>query len=51
VPGRVNEEQRQCLDDILTSGRHLLQLIDNAFEPSRPVAKVTEASPPDVKKV
>lgn len=32
VPGKINEEQRQSLRDILTSGRRLLELIDNILE-------------------
>lgn len=32
VPGKINEEQRQCLDDILTSSRHLLGLINEVLD-------------------
>ena len=35
IPGKVNDEQRQCLDDILTSSRHLLKLIDEVFDLSK----------------
>jgi signal transduction histidine kinase len=35
VPGKVNEEQRQCLDDIMTSGRHLLGLINEVLDLSK----------------
>jgi signal transduction histidine kinase len=35
VPGEVNEEQRQCLDDILASGRHLLGLINEVLDLSK----------------
>ena len=35
VPGEINEEQRQCLDDILTSGRHLLGLINEVLDLSK----------------
>ncbi len=35
VPGEVNEEQRQCLDDILSSGHHLLELINDVLDLSK----------------
>jgi Amt family ammonium transporter len=35
VPGPVNKEQKQCLDDILDSGRHLLGLIDELLDLSK----------------
>ena len=35
VPGKVNEEQRQCLDDILTSSKHLLDLINDVLDLSK----------------
>jgi len=35
VPGEVNEEQRQCLNDILGSGKHLLNLIDDILDLSK----------------
>jgi signal transduction histidine kinase len=35
VPGEINEEQRQCLDDILTSGQHLLGLINDVLDLSK----------------
>ena len=35
VPGEVNEEQRQCLDDILASGQHLLGLINGILDLSK----------------
>jgi signal transduction histidine kinase len=35
VPGEVNEEQRQCLDDILTSSRDLLELINEVLDLSK----------------
>jgi protein-histidine pros-kinase len=31
VPGTINSKQRQCLNDMLTSGRHLLGLINEVF--------------------
>ena len=35
VPGKVNEEQRGCLDDILSSSRHLLGLINEILDLSK----------------
>jgi len=35
VPGEVNEEQRQCLDDIFSSGQHLLGLINDILDLSK----------------
>jgi len=35
VPGPMNKEQKQCLDDILTSGRHLLGLIIEVLDLSK----------------
>ena len=32
VPGIVNEEQRQCLNDVLDSGQHLLDLINDILD-------------------
>ena len=32
VPGKINEEQRRSLNDILSSGKRLLELIDNILE-------------------
>ncbi|MCD6453486.1 MAG: hybrid sensor histidine kinase/response regulator [Dehalococcoidales bacterium] len=35
VPGKINDEQRECLDDILSSGRHLLELVNDVLDLSR----------------
>jgi len=35
VPGKLNDEQRQCLDDIQSSGKHLLNLINKVLDLSK----------------
>jgi len=35
VPGEINDEQRQCLDDVLESGQHLLNLINEVLDLAR----------------
>ncbi len=35
IPGEINEEQKQCLNDILSSGRQLLNLINDILDLSR----------------
>ncbi len=35
IPGEINEEQKQCLNDILSSARHLLNLINDILDLSR----------------
>ena len=35
VPGEINEEQRQCLDDVLSSSKHLLNLINDVLDLSK----------------
>ncbi|MDO8568526.1 MAG: ATP-binding protein [Dehalococcoidales bacterium] len=35
IPGKVNEEQKQCLSDIRSSGQHLLNLINNILDLSK----------------
>jgi signal transduction histidine kinase len=42
VPGPLNEEQRQCLQDILTAGRHLLNLVNEVLDISRIESGKTE---------
>jgi signal transduction histidine kinase len=36
VPGKINDEQRRSLDDILNSAQRLLSLVNDAFGPSAP---------------
>jgi signal transduction histidine kinase len=33
VPGKINDEQRRSLNDILDSGRRLLSLLNDILEP------------------
>jgi len=35
VPGEINDEQRQCLNDIYSSGQHLLNLINDVLDLSK----------------
>jgi len=35
VPGKINKEQKQSLNDILSSGQHLLSLIDDILDLSK----------------
>jgi signal transduction histidine kinase len=42
VPGPVNKKQRQCLEDIMSSGRHLLGLIDQVLDLSKVESGRTE---------
>jgi signal transduction histidine kinase len=48
VPGKVNEEQKQCLDDILGSSQHLLNLINDVLDISRIEAGKTELQLRDI---
>jgi len=32
VPGKVNEEQKQCLNDVLSGGQHLLSVINEVLD-------------------
>jgi signal transduction histidine kinase len=53
VPGPVNKKQRQCLEDVLNSGRHLLGLIDQVLdlskiESGRTELKLAEVALPEV---
>ncbi len=32
VPGKINEEQRRSLNDVLSSGQHLLELINGILD-------------------
>jgi len=35
IPGKINRKQRQCLDDILSSSKHLLSLINDVLDLSK----------------
>ena len=48
VPGEINEEQRQCLDDVLTSSRHLLGLINEVLDLSKVEAGKVEVRVKDI---
>jgi signal transduction histidine kinase len=39
APGKINDEQRRSLNDILNSGQRLLSLVNEVFEPSSPDSK------------
>lgn len=46
--GEVNEDQRQCLTDILNSGHHLLNLINDVLDLSKVEAGKLELRPEDL---
>jgi signal transduction histidine kinase len=48
VPGKINDEQRQCLDDILTSGQHLLGLINEVLDLTKVEAGKVELRREDI---
>jgi len=48
VPGKVNGEQRHCLNDILASSRHLLQLVNEVLDLSKIESGKVELSMTDV---
>ena len=35
VPGKINDEQRECLSDVLDSGQHLLNLVSDVLDLSK----------------
>jgi signal transduction histidine kinase len=39
APGKINDEQRRSLNDILDSGQRLLSLVNEVFDPSSPDSK------------
>jgi len=45
IPGEVNKEQEQCLNDILGSGEHLLSLINDVLDLSKVEAGKIELKP------
>ncbi len=45
VPGGINEAQKQCLGDILASGEHLLNLINDVLDLSKVEAGKIELKP------
>ncbi len=48
VPGKVNKEQRQCLNDVLTSSRHLLNLINGVLDLSKIESGKVELKPENI---
>ncbi len=42
IPGPVNEEQKQCLADILSAGKHLLNLVEEVLDISKMESGRTE---------
>ena len=42
VPGPINDEQRQCLGDVLTAGKHLLDLVTEVLNISKIESGKTE---------
>jgi CheY-like chemotaxis protein len=48
ITGDVTEEQKECLDDILNSGRHLLELINDVLDLSKVEAGKMEFHPVDL---
>lgn len=47
VPGNINREQRQCLNDILTSGKQMLSLIEDYLDLSKMESGKIEFNPKD----
>jgi len=45
VPGEINDEQRQCLNDILSSGQHVLNLVNDVLDLSKVEAGKIELKP------
>jgi signal transduction histidine kinase len=39
APGKINDEQRRSLNDILNSGNRLLSMVNGIFDPSSPDSK------------
>ena len=48
VPGKVNEEQRQCLGDILAGSQHLLNLINEVLDLSKIESGKMELKPENI---
>ncbi len=48
VPGKINEEQRQCLNDVLDGSQHLLNLINDVLDLSKVESGKVEFKPTDI---
>ena len=48
IPGKINAEQRQCFDDILSSSKHLLNLINDVLDLSRVESGKLKLQPTDI---
>ena len=49
VPGKINKEQRQCLNDIYSSGKQLLNIINDILDLSKIEARKLELKPEKLK--
>ena len=45
IPDEISDKQRQCLNDILSSGHHLLNLVDDILDLSKVEARQIELKP------
>ena len=48
VPGNINRDQRQCLNDVLAGGRHMLSLIEDYLDFSKMESGKAKYDPKDI---